>query len=94
LVAESAEAATYIDATAFKFSVLSPGVFPYRILYQQAKGKMGVGLRWAVETGEDGVTFSDVPDTRLYTDAYMHDTDKRRLTGSIAGKLLDLLIDG
>ena len=73
---------------------MTPGVFPYRILYQREKGKMGVGLRWALESA-DGVmsAFTDMPGSRLYTDAYMHDSDSEALTGSIAGKLSALLYD-
>lgn len=82
---ESAVAASYTDASTLKISILTSGVFPYRILYQKGEGKMGVGLRWGLDTGE-GVAFSDIPGSRLYTDAYMHDTDSEALTGSIAGK--------
>lgn len=54
---------------------------------------MGIGLRWAVETGEEGVmsAFSEIPGSRLYTDAYMHDKDSEALTGSIAGTCQALL---
>jgi hypothetical protein len=93
LVAESAQAAAYTDASGFKISILHPGVFPYRILYQQGKGRMGVGVRWGLMAGE-GMTssFSEIPSTRLYTDAYMHDKSSKALTGSIAGKRLPFLL--
>lgn len=94
-MAESAASATYTDAAAFKISILNTGVFPYRILYQQIRGKIGLGLRWAMETPEQGLSaFSDVPGTRLYTDSYMHDTESEALTGSIAGKCPSAVHDG
>lgn len=89
LVAESPQAAQYTDASSFKVAILTPGVFPYRILYQQEEGKMGIGLRWQLEAADGSLsTFSDIPGSRLFTDAYMHDSDSEALTGSIAGKPL------
>lgn len=61
------------------------GPFPYRILYYQSSGKLGVSLRWSLDSGK----IESVPPNRLFTDSHMeHATSGKLLTGSLAGALI------
>lgn len=82
---ESAPVSRFLDVSMFKLTITATGAFPYRILYQQMDGKLGVSLRWARQTSEGRSPFVDIPGSHLYTDAYMHDTDDEPLTGRVSG---------
>lgn len=82
LLAESQTGEEFADAATFALRVEKPGPFPYRILYHQARGRLGVSLRWSAASGE----FEDVPPQRLFTDSHMgFAASGALLTGSIPG---------
>lgn len=85
LLAESKLNEGFDETSQCTVQVGKAGPFPYRILYYQSRGRLGMRLRWSLS----GDMFESVPPNRLFTDAHMeYASSGKLLTGSIAGTLL------
>lgn len=84
LLVESKPTDDYHEPAQCSVNVDKAGPFPYRILYYQSSGKLGVSLRWSLDSGD----IEAVPPDRLFTDSHMeYATSGKLLTGSLAGAL-------